>query len=148
MNQVPKDQPCPHCGRFDNRGVSIDAVIVQDQKILLIKRGVEPFKGYWGTPGGYVLWDESTEQAVGREVKEETGLDVTKTTLVKVDSNPIRHPRQVINFVYLAEVGNGEPVAGDDAAEIQWFDLSAMPAELAYDHAQNIQAALELRPAD
>ena len=61
MKPLKIDEQCPNCGRYANRGVSIDAVIIKDNHILLIQRGVEPNKGYWGTPGGYVGWDESTE---------------------------------------------------------------------------------------
>lgn len=58
------NEPCPVCGRYANRGVSIDAVILKYNKVLLIQRGVEPNKGLWGTPGGYVGWDESSEYTV------------------------------------------------------------------------------------
>lgn len=88
MNQLSKNEPCPHCGRFANRGVSIDAVILKNEEVLLIKRGVEPNKGFWGTPGGYVEWDESAEDAATREVKEETGLNVQNLKLVGVKSSP------------------------------------------------------------
>jgi len=108
MKSLDKNQPCPECGRFANRGISIDAVIVKGEKILLIQRGVEPNKGYWGTPGGYVDWDESSEDVVKREVQEETGLEVTNTTLIGVYSSPDRHPKQVINIVYLTEVKDEE----------------------------------------
>src|SRR3989338_7876697 len=100
MQELKRYEQCPHCGRFANRGISIDAVIIIDNKVLLIQRGVEPYKGYWGTPGGYVDWDESTEETVKREVKEEVGLDVTEAKLVGVYSSPTRHQKQVINIVY------------------------------------------------
>ena len=77
MNPLKNTEPCPHCNRFANRGVSIDAIIVRDGKILLIQREVEPDKGKWATPGGYVGWDESVENAVARWVKEEIELSVT-----------------------------------------------------------------------
>ena len=145
MITLKKSDPCTICGRFDNRGVSIDAVIIQKNTILLIKRGVEPYKGYWGTPGGYVSWDESVEEAVAREVKEETTLDVVSTKLVCVRSDPSRHPKQVINLVYLVEVSDGDALHGDDALEAKWFPLDALPEQLAFDHAQNIQDAINLR---
>lgn len=145
MTTLTKNDPCTICGRFDNRGVSVDAVIIRDNTILLIKRGVEPYKGYWGTPGGYVSWDESTEETVAREVKEETGLDVTSTKLVCVRSDPSRHPKQVINLVYLVEVADGQSKQGDDALEVKLFPLDALPEQLAFDHAQNIQDAIKFR---
>lgn len=142
--KLKRNDPCPTCGRFDNRGVSIDAVIIKDTKILLIKRGSQPYKGFWGTPGGYVDWDESAEETVKREVKEETGLEVIKTSLIGVYSNPTRHPKQTINIVYIAYVASGEAKASDDATEVKWFPISELPNELAFDHKQNIADAIAL----
>lgn len=144
MQTIKNDEPCPSCGRFANRGVSIDAIIVKNDKILLVQRGVEPFKGYWATPGGYVSWDESTEDAVKREVKEETNLEVTETRLVGVYSSPTRHPKQVINLVYLTKIKDGEIKHGDDAVDAKWFALGDIPEQLAFDHKQNIKDAQKL----
>jgi len=94
--------------------VTIDALIIKDNKILLIKRGADPFKGFWGTPGGYVEWDETVEDAVKREVKEELGLDTTSLKFVGLYSAPERHPKQCINVAYTVTV-EGEPKSGDDA---------------------------------
>lgn len=136
-----KNKQCPTCHTYPNRGVSVDAVIIKNDQILLIQRGVEPNKEFWATPGGYVEWDESTQETVKREVKEETNLDVTSTKLVVVYSDPKRHPRQVINLVYLVFVSNGEIKHGDDAKDIKWFPLDALPAQMAFDHKQNIEDA-------
>lgn len=143
MDQIPNNQPCPHCGRYDNRGISIDAVIIKDNKVLLIKRGVEPFKGYWGTPGGYIEWDESAEDAVRREVREETSMDVEDVKFVAVKTDPHRHPKQVIDLIYLVKT-SGEPKFGDDTTEAEWFDLDNLPSELAFDHKQNIEDARKI----
>lgn len=139
--ELSRSEPCPHCGRFANRGVSIDAIIIKGSQVLLVKRGVDPFKGFWATPGGFVEWDESAQQAVTREVMEETGLTVTNAELVSAYSDPDRHPRQVINLLHVVDVADGTPVAGDDADDVQWFALDNLPAELAFDHKQNIADA-------
>jgi 8-oxo-dGTP diphosphatase len=141
MTNLKRDEVCPHCGRFANRGVSVDAVIIKDDRVLLIQRGVEPNKGFWGTPGGYVEWDESTEDTVRREVEEETGLKVKRVRLIGVYSLPDRHPKQVINVLYIAEVEDDEPKAGDDAQDIRWFLLDSLPEQMALDHRQNIADA-------
>lgn len=144
MNKLSPDEQCPDCGRFANRGVSIDAVIVRDKEVLLVKRGIEPYEGYWALPGGYVEWDESTEETVKREVNEETGLHVTGVKLVGVYSSPDRHPKQVINVLYIARVADGDPKASDDAEEVAWFSVHALPENMAFDHRQEITDALGL----
>jgi 8-oxo-dGTP diphosphatase len=144
MEELPKNKPCSYCGRFVNRGVSIDAVIIKDNKVLLIQRGVEPNKGLWGIPGGYVSWNESAEGTVKREVKEETNLDVKRVRLVGVYSSPDRHPKQVINIVYLVDVNDGELKHGDDALGAEWTPLDKLPEKMALDHKQSIQDARKL----
>jgi len=105
---------------------------------------VQPDKGLWGTPGGYVEWDESTQDALEREVAEETGLTIRDARLVGVYSSPSRHPKQVINLVYLVQVKDGEPRAGDDAQALGWFQLDSLPQALALDHRHNISDASRL----
>lgn len=131
--ELSNSEQCPECGCFNNRGISIDAVIVSDAKIILIKRGANPFKGFWALPGGYVEWGESTEDTVSREVREELGLSVESCELIGVYSMPSRHPKQVINMAY-SVVTSGNPKAGDDALEYEWFSLNDLPNELAFDH--------------
>lgn len=131
------DEKCPRCGRYDNRGVTVDALILEGIQILLIRRGAEPFKGYWALPGGYVGWDETIQEAVTREVLEETGLKVTGMKQLPVYSDPARHPRQCIDIPFLVSV-EGEIRAGDDAKDAKYFDINSLP-ELAFDHLQIIQ---------
>jgi 8-oxo-dGTP diphosphatase len=126
-----------------NRGLSVDGVILRGKKILLIKRGNDPFKGHWALPGGYVDWNETTEEAVAREVLEETGLKVISAKLTGIYSSPSRHPQQVITIGYLVET-SGEPKAGDDALEFNWFSLGELPSGLAFDHNKIIGDALPL----
>lgn len=109
--------------------------------MLLVERAREPDKGAWATPGGYVDWDETIEDAVRREVLEETGLVSEELELLAVRSDPARHPKQVINFVYLVRAGSGEAVAGDDAADVAWFPLEEVPARMALDHHLNVELA-------
>lgn len=134
-------KPCPCCGRYANRGIAIDAIIVRDGQVLLIKRAREPAKDRWAFPGGHIDWDESVEEAVVREVKEETNLTVTSTKLLGVYSRPSRHPDQVIAVAYLVEI-SGQPQAGDDAAQAKYFPLSDLPP-LAFDHLKMIKDFLK-----
>ncbi len=142
QSTLTNHEQCPHCSRFDNRGVTVNGVIIRDGKILLIRRGVEPWKGMWALPGGFVEWDETTEDAVRRELKEEIALDVQKVKLIGAFSDPARHPKQVINLSYLIEAYTGEPQHGDDAAEVKWFALDELPETMACDHKSIIEFAL------
>lgn len=116
--------------------VTVDAVVEQEDKILLVRRGREPFRGAWALPGGFVEYGESAEEAVAREVMEETGVAIDVEGLLGVYSSPHRDPRgHVISICYLAR-GRGEPEGGSDAAEARFFSLHALEAmKLAFDHA-------------
>ena len=140
--QKTVNKKCRYCGLYNNRGISVDAIIMNNNKILLIKRKNDPYKNYWSLPGGFVDWDETAEQTVIREVKEETGLFITKLKLFNVYSNPQRHPKQVISIVYDTQVA-GELIAGDDAQQAAWFDLDNLPKVLGFDHQQIITDFLQ-----
>jgi len=116
--------------------VTVDAVVEQQDKILLVRRGKEPFQGAWALPGGFVEYGESTEEAAAREVMEETGVAIEVEGLLGVYSDPRRDPRgHVISICYVAK-GCGEPRGGSDAAEARFFPLDALDGmSLAFDHA-------------
>lgn len=138
MKSVPRDQPCPDCGRFDNRGMTIDALIVKDNKILLVKRGADPYKGYWATPGGYTDWDEDLVGTVKREVREELNVESKVIRFQGIYSDPARSPVQTFAAAFIVEI-EGEPKVGDDAVDCEWFNLDELPEKMAFDHAQIIE---------
>lgn len=117
-------------------------------KVLLIERGIEPFKGMWALPGGFVNADETAEQAAVRELREETGINVPvpRLFLSGVYSKPGRDPRGwTVAAAYLLRLGDaegraGDIEAGDDAASAQWFYFADLP-DLAFDHADIIADA-------
>jgi 8-oxo-dGTP diphosphatase len=122
--------------------LTVDGVIVEEGKILLIKRGNEPYKGLWALPGGFVEYGETTEKAVVREVKEETGLLCNIVKLVGVYSDPDRDPRgHTVSVVYMLKVSTGHISAGDDAVKACWFPVDELP-EVAFDHSIIIKDAL------
>ncbi len=114
-------------------------------QVLLIRRGVEPFRGSWAIPGGFVLPDEGLEQAAQRELREETGVDAAYLEQLYTFGDVGRDPRgRVVTVAYVALMaGEGPaPIAGTDAAEAAWFPLEALPS-LAFDHARILEYALE-----
>ena len=126
------NKPITHC-------VTVDAIIVKGNAIVLIKRKHPPFVGMYALPGGYVEAGESCEQAVVREAKEETNLDIKIKRLVGVYSDVDRDPRgHTISVVYLVKA-SGVLQAGDDAANAELISLEALPGELAFDHMKMIK---------
>ena len=114
--------------------LTADGAIVKDNKILLIKRKNEPFKGKWALPGGFVEYGEKVEDAVVREVLEETGIKAAIKDLIGIYSDPNRDPRgHTITAVYLLNKKGGVLIAEDDAADAKFFDINDLP-ELAFDH--------------
>ena len=117
--------------------LAVDAIILYDKKIVLIKRKNPPYENYYALPGGFVEKGETVEQALIREAKEETGLDLEVLKLVGVYSDPERDPRgRVVSLCYLAKA-NGNLAPASDAGEIKLFDISELP-ELAFDHEKMI----------
>lgn len=119
----------------------VDVVIPDGEgRVLLIRRGSDPFEGSWALPGGFVDVGETVEDAAIREAKEETGLDVEILRLVGVYSRPNRDPRgHNVSVAFLARAG-GDPSAASDAAEAAFLDPSS--TDLAFDHEIIISDAL------
>lgn len=121
--------------------LTVDGVVIEDKKILLIKRKNSPFRGKWALPGGFVDYGERVEDAVLREVKEETGLDTIIENLLGIYSDPKRDPRgHTVSIVYLLSVKGGTLKGSDDALLAKFFEIDAMPP-LAFDHKKIIKEA-------
>lgn len=127
-----------YCYKYPHPAVTTDCVIFGFDgarlKVLLIKRGIEPYKGHWAFPGGFLNPNESAEEGALRELKEETGFTAEYVEQFHTYSNPLRDPRErVITIAYLALVKIGDVEGADDAAEADWFDVDRVP-QLAFDH--------------
>ena len=119
--------------------VAVDGIVEEDNKILLIKRKNNPFKNCFALPGGFVECGETVENAVVREVYEETGLITKVKGLLGVYSSPDRDPRgHVISIVFILDIVEGNLKAGDDAKEAKFFDINNLP-KLAFDHKKIIE---------
>jgi 8-oxo-dGTP diphosphatase len=114
--------------------IAADVIIEIDGRIVLIERKNYPYG--WAIPGGFVDVGETVEAAAIREMREETSLQVELTDLLGVYSRPDRDPRgHTISVVYVGRA-QGAPRADDDARAAALFSLDALPAPLAFDHAQ------------
>jgi 8-oxo-dGTP diphosphatase len=115
-------------------------------KLLLIKRGNEPYKGKWAIPGGFIEMDEELEDAAARELKEETGLENVPLEQMHTFGTVGRDPRgRQITIVFMGVLPEKpkEIKAGDDAAEAKWFDVDDLPKDMAFDHAEVAQFAIK-----
>ncbi len=112
-------------------------------RILLIERGIEPYKGYWALPGGFMRMDETVEECALRELKEETKLSLTHLTQIGIFSDIDRDPRErVVSVAFYALAKKTEVEGGDDAAHAKWFGLNEIP-KLAFDHDLIVKKALQ-----
>lgn len=144
---------------YPHAAITADCVIYgfdgENLKLLLVERGVEPYKGSWALPGGFMRIDETIEETARRELYEETGLKDVFMSQFKMFSSVERDPRErVVTVVFTAFVRPDDYVlvAGDDAAKARWFDEDDLP-RLAFDHAMIIEEThkyleemLRLRP--
>ena len=134
---------------YPRPAVTVDAAIFRKKddnwQVLFIQRGNEPFIGMWALPGGFVEMNETLEEAVARELKEETGLEGVSMEQLHAFSTVNRDPRhRTISIVFwgLVAVDQGKILAGDDARDAKWFGIDQLP-ELAFDHQEVMKIAVE-----
>ena len=128
--------------------VTTDCVIFgfdeADLKVLLIERGIEPYKNKWALPGGFVKMDETADEGAKRELFEETSIKNVFIEQLYTFSDVERDPRgRVISIAYFAliNLNNFKIQAGDDAKNAKWFPVSELPT-LAFDHEKIFRTAL------
>jgi 8-oxo-dGTP diphosphatase len=129
--------------------VAVDCVVfgvdAEALKVLLIERGVEPFRGAWALPGGFVQGSESLDQAARRELQEETGLQKVFLEQLYTFGDAERDPRgRVVSVAYyaLVKLRDERTHATTDAQQARWFPVPAAPS-LAFDHARVLDMARE-----
>ncbi|HIG10231.1 MAG: NUDIX domain-containing protein [bacterium] len=140
---------CVVCGcvLYENPASAAAAVILDKRRrVLLIRRDIAPFEGLWALPAGYQEIDEDPRQAAVREALEETGLEIQAGALIDLLYIP-DDPRKPANLaVFLCSVVAGELCPGDDAREVAWFALDALPADMGFDNRERILLPLHRDP--
>lgn len=133
--------------KYPHPALTADCVVFgfdgQELRVLLIERDIDPYKGRWALPGGFVRIDETVESCAQRELEGETGLHLAHLEQLKVFSGVDRDPRErVVTVAFYALARNAEVRGGDDARNAQWFSLTELPS-LAFDHETILSEALE-----
>jgi len=140
---------------FRNPALTVDGVVLARAQgdpglsVLLIERGIDPFRGCHALPGGFVEYGEDIEQAIHREIAEETGLTGLDFRQFHTFGRPGRDPRgHTVSVVYVAEITGARPAVqgGDDAAAAAWFPADRLP-DLAFDHSEILEMVLASLPA-
>ncbi len=120
---------CPNCGyvHYRNPLPSVGAIAYNKEGIVLIRRAREPQKGVWAPPSGFIEEGEDPEDAVVRELKEETGLEGVVEELLGVYRNNAKVYGDVLVITYLVKVAGGELKAGDDADDAGIYSFDEVP---------------------
>jgi ADP-ribose pyrophosphatase YjhB (NUDIX family) len=121
---------------YKNPIPTVDAIIQKSSSILLVKRKKDPYKNQFALPGGFVNEGETIEEAIEREVYEETSLKIHPIDILGVYSDPTRDPRgHMMTVVFIVLIIKGIATAGDDAKEISWIPIEKInEIKIAFDH--------------
>jgi len=137
----------PHTYEFPRPALTVDCVVFgfddEALKVLLIERAIDPFKGMWALPGGFVRMDETTDAAALRELEEEAGVSDIYLEQLYTFSEPDRDPRdRVVSVAHyaLVKLSDHRVRAATDAAQVGWFPADE-PPKLAFDHATILDVA-------
>jgi len=130
MHREGRRRPvCTLCGRivYVNPYPAACLVVFHGGGVLLVRRSIEPHFGEWCLPGGFIEWGESPDDAARRELLEETGVRAGAISLIGAYNSITGRHRHVLLLAYRVRDWEGEPTAGDDASEVEWFGLDSVP---------------------
>jgi ADP-ribose pyrophosphatase YjhB (NUDIX family) len=128
----PARLACPSCGfvHYENPAPTVQAWIERDGRLLALRRGQEPLQGEWNMPGGFVEAGESGPEAIVREVREETGLEVEAEEVLGIFSSAYgdgEDAQPIFDVAYRCRIVGGEFDLSDESSEAGWFTLDEFP---------------------
>lgn len=138
---------CPDCDfvLYHGPASASAAVVVRERELLLVRRRIEPYRGFWGFPAGYQEYGETAEQTAVRETEEETGIRIEITGFYGL-LHTTDDPRKRANLaVYFARPVAGRARVGQDCIEVGWFSLDAVPEPICFENNRKILADLQQR---
>jgi 8-oxo-dGTP diphosphatase len=134
-----KRQICQDCGFvfYKHSKPCVGVLVLRGDEVLLVQRAIEPFKGYWDIPGGFLEAGEHPKDGAVRELQEETGLVVEPVEILDIFMD-VYGPEQdsTLNICYIARIVGGEPEVGSDAKDMRWFRLDELSNEIAFEWAR------------
>jgi ADP-ribose pyrophosphatase YjhB (NUDIX family) len=136
---------CPACGSvyYANSAPAVEGLLERDGKVLLTKRGIDPRRGYWDLPGGFLEEGEEPLDGLAREFREETGLEVQPLEWLGTHLEPYDN-YFVLGLSWLV-TGDGDPRPADDVEELAWFGPGELPDEMAFAHQDELLRAWAAR---
>lgn len=139
---------CSSCGFifYQNSKPCVGVLAMERGRLLLVQRAIAPFKGYWDIPGGFLENGESPQAGAIREMQEETGLFIKPTEILGIFMDTYGPSGEsTLNICYLADVIGGRPQPASDVSRLEWFDLQALPAQIAFNWSNEALALLQQR---
>ncbi len=130
---TPPDAPPESDRRYPRRPlVGVGAILLDGDRILMAQRGKQPLKGWWSLPGGALETGESLADAVRREVREETGLEIEPLGVLEIFERIIRDAEGVPEYHYVlidyvCRITGGQLAAGDDVCQVEWVRRRDLP---------------------
>jgi ADP-ribose pyrophosphatase YjhB (NUDIX family) len=122
---------------YENPRPTASAIIFKDDKVLLVKRAIEPRRGFWDLPGGFLEKDEHPEEALRRELKEELCVEIEVLELLGIYMDQYGYDEagsHTLNIYYLVKIVSGEPKPASDIQGLEWFDKTNLPQKIAFEN--------------
>ena len=132
--------------KFKTPFLTVDGCLLKGSKVLLVRRAIEPFEGFWVLPGGHVEYNERVEDALQREMREELGLEVKIKKLIGVYSDPKRDPREhTVSIAFLVGSKSQRDIKLNfETKEYNFFPLNNLPKKIGFDHRKIIADAKKI----
>ncbi len=131
---------------FNIHRITVDAVLLKDRQVLLMKRSIYPHRGRWVLPGGHVEPGEDPAKAVKRELQEETGIKAEVIRFFNfyfINDRKIEPRGPLYNLVYLLKFKSGKIKNSFESSEIKWWPLDKLPRSLGFHHSKILKDYLK-----